>query len=86
MPMPIDVLVTYKNGTKEMHYIPLNMMYGTKPAENNIPRTIHNEWKWVDPEYSFNISKSVGDIKEIEIDPSMRLADVSRTNNKIVVP
>jgi len=86
MPMPVDVLVTYKDGTKEMHYIPLNMMYGAKPVENNIPRTIHNEWKWVDPEYSFNISKTVGDIKEIEIDPSMRLADVSRINNKIVVP
>ena len=86
MSMPIDVLVTYKDGTKEMHYIPLNMMYGNKPAENNIPRIIHNEWKWVDPEYSFTITRSVGDIKEIEIDPSMRLADVSRTNNKITVP
>jgi hypothetical protein len=86
MPMPIDVLVTYKDGTKEMHYIPLNMMYGNKSAENNIPRIIHNEWKWVDPSYNFTISKAVGDIREIEIDPSMRLADISRTNNKITVP
>lgn len=86
MPMPIDVLVTYKDGTQEMHYIPLNMMYANKPAENNIPRIIHDEWKWVNPSYSFDITRSVGDIKEIEIDPSMRLADVSRTNNKIVVP
>lgn len=86
LPMPVDVLITYKDGSKEMHYMPLNMMYGAKPAEDNTPRIIHDEWKWVDPAYSFTINKSVGEIKEIEIDPSMRLADVSRTNNKIVVP
>ena len=86
MSMPIDVLVTYKDGTKEMHYIPLNMMYGNKPAENNIPRIIHDEWRWVNLEYNFTITRAVGEIKEIEIDPTMRLADVSRTNNKITVP
>jgi hypothetical protein len=86
MSMPLDVLITYKDGTKEMHYIPLNMMYGAKPAEDNTPRIIHQEWKWVDLEYSFTLSKAVGDIKEIEIDPSKRMADVSRVNNKISVP
>ena len=86
MPMPVDVLITYKDGTKEMHYIPLSLMYGNKPAEDNITRIVHNEWKWVNPEYSFATSRSVAYIKEIEIDPSMRMADVSRTNNKIVVP
>jgi aminopeptidase N len=86
MPMPVDVLITYKDGTKEMHYIPLNMMYGIKPAEDSTPRIVHDEWKWVNPEYNFTLSKPVGEIKQIEIDPSMRLADMSRTNNKIVVP
>ena len=86
MPMPLDVLITYKDGSKEMHYIPLDMMYGAKPAEDNTPRIVHNEWKWVDPEYSFTLSKAVGDIKEIEIDPSKRMADVNRVNNKISVP
>jgi hypothetical protein len=86
MPMPLDVLITYKDGTKEMHYIPLNMLYGAKPAEDSTPRIVHNEWKWVDPDYSFTLSKAVGDIKEIEIDPSKRMADVNRVNNKISVP
>jgi hypothetical protein len=86
MPMPIDVLVTYKDGTQEMHYIPMNLMYGVKPAENNITRITESEWKWVDPEYSFTITKPVTEIKSIEIDPSQRMADVSRINNKIVVP
>jgi len=84
--MPVDVLITYKDGTKEIHNIPLNMMYGAKNAENNIAFIVHPEWKWVNPEYDLIISKPVGDIKEIEIDPSKRMADVSRTNNKITVP
>ncbi|HRI22507.1 MAG TPA: M1 family peptidase, partial [Panacibacter sp.] len=86
MPMPIDVLVTFKDGTKEMHYIPMNLMYGVKPAEDSTPRILHNEWKWVNMEYTLSLSKNVGDIKEIEIDPSKRLADVNRVNNKITVP
>jgi len=86
MPMPVDVLVTYKDGTQEMHYIPMNLMYGLKPAESNIQRVVHDEWKWVDPQYSFIITKPVTDIRSIEIDPSQRMADVNKINNKIVVP
>jgi hypothetical protein len=87
MPMPVDVLITYKDGTKEMHYVPMNLMYGNKPAENeNVPEIVHKEWKWTDPEYYLQISKAVNTIKEVEIDPSQRMADINRSNNKITVP
>jgi hypothetical protein len=86
MPMPVDVLVTYKDGTKEMYNIPLNMMYGVKPKETEYSTIVLPEWRWTHPEYQFPLTRGVKDIKEIEIDPSMRLADVSRTNNKITVP
>lgn len=86
MPMPVDVLVTYKDGTKELHYVPINLMYGAKPAENNFIRIVHDDWKWTDPEYNLQISRGIGDIKEIEIDPSKRLADINRINNKLTVP
>lgn len=86
MPMPVDVLITYKDGTQEMHYIPLNLMYGAKPQEDATPRIVHEEWKWTHPEYTFTIDKGIQNIKSIEIDPSMRLADVNRVNNRIVVP
>ncbi len=86
MPMPVDVLVTYKDGSQELHYMPLNMMFGAKPAENNTPRTVHTPWSWTHPEYSFEISKSIGQIKSIEIDPSQRLADLNRSNNRLVIP
>lgn len=86
MPMPLDVQVTYKDGTSEMYYIPVNMMYGNKQPENNLPFIIKSEWKWVNPDYTLQISRGVADIKQIEIDPSQRMADVNRVNNKIVVP
>ena len=86
MPMPVDVLLTFKDGSQEMHVIPLNLMYGEKPQENNIPRTVHAEWKWTHPEYSFSTNRGIGEIKSIEIDPSQRLADINRTNNKLVIP
>ncbi len=86
MPMPVDVLITYKDGSQEMHYIPMNLMYGAKPAEDSVKRIVHEDWKWVDPEYNFIINRSVADIKSIEIDPSKRMADVNRVNNKIIVP
>ena len=86
MPMPVDVLVTYKDGSQEMHYIPMNLMYGAKKAEDSIPFIMHEEWKWTQPEYSLSLDKPVKNIKEIEIDPSQRLADVNRVNNKITIP
>ena len=86
MPMPVDVVVTYKDGSQELHYIPLNLMYGEKPTEGTLPRTVHPEWKWTHPEYAFGLAHDIKDIRSIEIDPSLRLADINRANNKLVVP
>lgn len=86
MPMPIDVVVTYKDGSSELYYIPLDLMFGNKPTENKTPRIILKEWQWTHPEYSFSINKKLSEIKSIEIDPSKRMADVNRNNNKITIP
>ncbi|KYG71801.1 MULTISPECIES: M1 family metallopeptidase [Roseivirga] len=81
MPMPTDVVVTYKDGTKEVHYMALRMMRGEKPAETNDPRVVHPDWPWTHPTYEFSINKPVSEIASIEIDPSKRMADVNRENN-----
>lgn len=86
MPMPVDVFITFKDGSREMHTIPLNLMYGNKPAEMSIPWFWENEWRWTHPEYAFSINRSVKEIKSIEIDPSMRLADINRANNRLIIP
>jgi hypothetical protein len=86
MPMPVEVLVTFKDGTSELHYIPLNLMYGAKPAEDNSNRIVEEEWKWTHPEYIFSTKRKINEIKSVEIDPSQRMADINRGNNRLVVP
>lgn len=86
MPMPIDLLVTYKDGSKEWHYIPSGLMFGGKPAEDDIKRYVHEEWPWTNPTYTLPLTKPVSQIREIEIDPSKRMADVDQSNNKLTVP
>lgn len=82
MPMPIDVLVEYTDGTKESFYIPLRMMSFEK--ENPTPeikRTILKDWAWGNPNYFFEIDKEKTAIKKITIDPSGLMADVKPDNN-----
>jgi Peptidase family M1 domain len=83
MPMPIDLLVTYKDGSKELFYIPLNETFGNKPVEDKtIGRTDLTEWYWTSPTYTFKINKSLANITLIEIDPQARMADLVKDNNK----
>jgi hypothetical protein len=81
-PMPIDVLIEYTDGTKEIFYIPLRMMSFEK--ENPTPdvkRTILKDWAWGNPNYFFEIDKSKPSIKKITLDPSGLMADVKKDNN-----
>lgn len=81
MPMPIDVNITYTDGSEELVYIPLRMMRWEKPEENDTTRLIEENWPWAYPTYSFSIDKAKDSIKSIEIDASQRMADVNRGNN-----
>lgn len=82
MPMPIDLQLTFKNGTTEMHNIPLNLMYGEKPTENSTQkREVHQEWLWTHPTYIVELKQRLLDLKTVEIDPTKRMADVERKNN-----
>jgi hypothetical protein len=84
MPMPIDLQITFKDGSKEMHYIPMNLMYGEKPDEYpTVPRKIYEPWKWTHSTYTIETSRKLADFTMVEIDPSLRLADVDRKNNKL---
>ncbi|AZJ34580.1 M1 family peptidase [Tenacibaculum singaporense] len=74
MPMPIDVEVTYTDGSKESFNIPLRMMRGEKPTN----ATIITDWTFAHPTYTFTTKKEV---KSVEIDPSKLMADVNQENN-----
>jgi hypothetical protein len=84
MPMPIDLKLTFKDGSSEIHLIPLNLMYGSKSAENKNETTfIENEWKWTHPTYTVSVNKKLTTLVKAEVDPSKRMADVERKNNLI---
>jgi len=78
MPMPMDVEVTYTDGTSESFNIPLEMMRGNKPTT----ATILKDWGWANPTYSFTASKSV---KSVTIDKSGLMADINLDNNVLEV-
>lgn len=77
MPMPIEVKISYKDGTDKLYYIPLRMMRWEKPDMTNVEK----DWAWAYPTYTLNIGSSADDINSIEIDPSQKMADIDRTNN-----
>ena len=74
MPMPIDIEVTYKDGSKERFNIPLRIMRGNKPTS----ATVIEDWGWAIPTYSFTTSKN---IKSVVIDKSNLMADINDENN-----
>jgi hypothetical protein len=79
MPMPIDIEVTYEDGTKEMFNIPLRMMRGEKPTT----ATRLGDWTFAHPSYTFKAPKNV---KSVQIDQSGLMADVNSENNKLEIP
>ena len=82
MPMPIDLQLTFKDGTTEMHNIPLELMFGAKQNENSAEKySTDPEWAWTHPTYIVEIKHRLNDLKKVEIDPSKRMADVDRKNN-----
>ena len=81
MPMPIDILVEYADGTKEIFYIPLRLLNYIKQSQAPYRRTVLKDWTWGDPNYFFEIPRAKADIKTITIDPSGLMADVKSENN-----
>ncbi|MER3465563.1 MAG: peptidase M1, partial [Chitinophagaceae bacterium] len=84
MPMPVDVKITFRDGTSEWHYIPLDLMFGEKPIEEGKQkRFVYEPWRWTHPTYEIETSQRLTNIASVEIDPTQRMADIDRKNNKL---
>ncbi len=82
MPMPIDLQVNFADGSSRLYYIPLQMMRGEKSFDDT-PVTVLRDWAWARPTYNFDVETS-SEIVEVIIDPSGRMADVQKENNRYV--
>ncbi len=74
MPMPIDLTVTYMDGSTKNFYIPLQMMLGKKPTK----AMVLPYWSWGNENFTLTTFKSIA---KVEIDPTLLMADIDRTNN-----
>ena len=82
VPMPVDIVITKKDGTKMGYTIPLQIMRGAKGADlSGFNWIVSPDWAWTNPQYSLNLPVKLEDILSIVIDPSERMADIERINN-----
>jgi len=81
MPMPLDILINYNDGNKELFNIPIPLMRGQKENPYSLPWNVLKDWPWAFPEYSFSIETENKKVMSIIIDPSMLMADIDRNNN-----
>jgi hypothetical protein len=84
MPMPVDLDLKFKDGSRETAYIPQYLMFGAKANEEpSVKRTVGAPWKWTHPTYTIEIDRRLTDLKSLEIDPRQRTADMERRNNRL---
>jgi hypothetical protein len=86
MPMPLEILIQYKNGEIELHYIPISLMRGEKENPYGLEWKIQPDWPWANLNYSFTVDKEKNQIEAIVIDPSNLMADIDKTDNFYVAP
>ncbi len=81
MAMPLEIFVTYADGSREVFYAPLESMRGAKSAENGLKYTLLPDHRWVDLLYEFDVPTSVRRIEKVEIDPTRRMTDMDYSDN-----
>jgi hypothetical protein len=77
-PMPVDVMVTSKDGTQTFYTIPLVSMYGFKNEE---PYRNQQPWPWTNPTYELRLPDQLKSIDSIMLDPYQQSCDVNTRNN-----
>jgi hypothetical protein len=78
----LDVVVTFKDGSRINYLIPLDLMRGEKKEAMPGTTKLLTDWPWGYPEYTFTVDRAIGDIQEIVIDPTNRIADVNPEDNE----
>jgi len=81
MPMPLEILVVLKDGTNELHYVPISLMRGEKENPYPIKWIVHPDWSWSNLDYTLTIDHNKEEIETIIIDPSNLMADIDKSNN-----
>lgn len=81
LPVPVELTIVKKDGSRELHYIPVNETLSLKPKTG--PRIDEPLWYWVNPSYELVLPIAYHTIASLELDAKHELADINRTNDKI---
>jgi len=81
IPMPIDLLVELKDGTRFLVHIPLDLTFKHRASADEESFLQAETWKWVAPKYNLLLDIPVDQIRKVMIDPEEKIADIVRTNN-----
>ena len=85
MPMPLEVLVSYKDGTEEYYYIPISLMRGEKKQPSYAKNWIQvKDWSWAYKKYILEVNSKLESIKSIDINPTGLIADTDYSNDIII--
>ncbi|MGB1449224.1 MAG: M1 family metallopeptidase [Flavobacteriaceae bacterium] len=85
MPMPLEIMIQFKDGSSSLHYIPISLLRGEKENPYDMAWTVEKDWTWANPKYTLKIEQSKESIEAIVIDPSNLMADIDKSNNYYVV-
>jgi len=86
MPMPLEVLVRFKNGKETIYYIPIDLMRGEKKKPQYAKNWIQiQDWSWAYKEYSFEIDHELDSILSVNINPTGLIADTDGSNNILLL-
>ena len=80
--MPIELVVSFDDGSSDVYYIPNDLLHGYKKFEADV--YLMDPWGWASTEYEFVVEGNKKIIK-IEIDPSKRIADVNQLDNSVEI-
>lgn len=82
MPMPVDLVIEMKNGSKSYFTIPVDLMRQPKRSDHNMPGLkAWPAWNWTNPYYDYTFDLNLSEVRSIRIDPSKRMLDSNPENN-----
>ena len=82
IPMPIEVVVSFEDGSSNTYYIPNDLLHGYKSFKNDV--YLMEPWNWASTEYEFEVQGNKK-VTRVEIDPSKRIADVNQLDNSVEI-
>ncbi|MCY4560721.1 MAG: M1 family metallopeptidase [Flavobacteriaceae bacterium] len=81
MPMPLDVLVSFSDGSQQIHYIPIPLMRGEKENHYGSKFILEKDWPWAYPDYTFIVNRPKDEIVSVDLNPTKLVADINPDNN-----